>query len=576
MSQERLEMPIDKTEIIIPSLTEDTDPLVFSFIKQPESTINELSKKYFAPDPDFFINTEELKKDPIKAAALVRPTEKTYEMDPVINENNIARNAILAASKIKTAQDNLSSLPEKQKENFEGIKENFFASAAFILSSKKIRNPLIALTTMAGMISGCKSADINLTPEVLSEPTAVTQTNEVTQEATSVPTPTRPDFEGGAGGPYTSEQIQKITNGEFADQENTFKNWMQYWGAAENRPFHPETKDLHYKYLFDGEGNCFVLLEASGDGYEGKLFALPIRDGRFMAVPPETPEGEFEIPEGFGPLMLTGSVAYRDGGLVRLDGDGSVSERLNMETARWEEPKIKVETDPSNPETFPTVTLNDFESGEILAAEREYLETHNPFTGNEIWPKEFKIFSIGDKVYQFIDFDLNNVPAMEGYRNNPGTIPAKTMFYYEVDLPNDYFPVIVIEEEHPPYDFNQETYFLVGEVWLNPDWTENDPASDRYRILHYLIMDSAFRPIPGDAASTYLPVPVSAFDSRLYNDNYVNQGIHDIQLDVISYVYEKYYDDEFPKKYIEEWAETGRIPAELENYVLACQPERFN
>jgi len=336
MSQERLEMPIDKTEIIIPSLTEDTDPLVFSFIKQPESTINELSKKYFAPDPDFFINTEELKKDPIKAAALVRPTEKTYEVDSAINEKNIVRNAILAASKIKTAQDNLSSLPEKQKENFEGFKENFLGSAAFILSSKKIRNPLIALTTMAGLVSGCKSADVNLIPGASLEPTAVTQTNEVTQEATSVPTPTRPDFEGGAGGPYTSEQIQKITNGEFADQENTFKNWMQYWGAAENRPFHPETKDLHYKYLFDGEGNCFVLLEASGDGYEGKLFALPIKNGRFMAVPPETPEGGFEIPEGFGPLMLTGSVAYRDGGLVRLDEDGEVSERLNLETARWE------------------------------------------------------------------------------------------------------------------------------------------------------------------------------------------------------------------------------------------------
>ncbi len=357
MSQERLEMPIDKTEIIIPSLTEDTDPLIFSFIEQPESTINELSKKYLAPDPDFFINTEELKKDPIKAAALVRPTEKTYEVDPIINENNIARNAILAASKIKTAQDNLSDLPEKQRERFEGIRENFLGSAAFILSSKKIRNPLIALTTMAGLVSGCKSADINLTPEVLLEPTAIIQTSEVTQEATSVPTPTRPDFEGGAGGPYTSEQIQKITNGEFADQENTFKNWMQYWGTAENRPFHPKTKDLHYKYLFDGEGNCFVLLEASGEGYEGKLFALPIKNGQFMTVPPETPEGGFDIPEGFGPLMLTGSVAYRDGGLVRLDESGGVSERLDMETARWETARFL---------SLLPETLGEVEQGNVL------------------------------------------------------------------------------------------------------------------------------------------------------------------------------------------------------------------
>ncbi len=154
-------------------------------------------------------------------------------------------------------------------------------------------------------------------------------------EQNTIMTPSRP-----TEGDYTPEQMERIQSGEFSDQENALESWTRYWGAAENGPFHPETKDLHYKYLFDGEGNCFVLLEAGGGGREGKLFALPIRDGKFMAVPPETPEGGFGIPEGFGPLMLSGSVAYRDGGLVRLDEGGGVSERLDMETARWEEERF--------------------------------------------------------------------------------------------------------------------------------------------------------------------------------------------------------------------------------------------
>jgi len=150
-------------------------------------------------------------------------------------------------------------------------------------------------------------------------------------EQNTIMIPSRP-----TEGDYSPEQMERIQSGEFSDQENALENWTRYWGAAENGPFRPETKDLRYKYLFDAEGNCFVLLEASGEGREGKLFALPIKDGLFMAVPPETPSEGFDIPEGFGPLMLTGSVAYRDGGLVRLDENGNVSERLNLETARWE------------------------------------------------------------------------------------------------------------------------------------------------------------------------------------------------------------------------------------------------
>lgn len=330
-------METGKTEITVPSLAEGGDPVVFSFVEGPEPTVNELSRRCYDLAPDFFANMEELAENPTKAASLVIPVKKDYEINPNSKSlGDAAKNAILAAAKLETARGNLV-LTKRQAEAFGGLRENFLGFAAFILGSKKIRNPLIALTTMAGLASGCKSADINLTPPGASlEPTAATQTNEVAQEATSVPTPTRPDFEGGAGGPYTPEQIQRITNGEFSDQENALENWTRYWGAAENGPFRPETKDLHYRYLFDDGGNCFVLLEASGEGREGKLFALPIRDGLFMAVPPETPEGGFEIPEGFGPLMLAGSVAYRDGGLVRLDDDGGVSERLNLETARWE------------------------------------------------------------------------------------------------------------------------------------------------------------------------------------------------------------------------------------------------
>lgn len=250
--------------------------------------------------------------------------------------------------------------------------------------------------------------------------------------------------------------------------------------------------------------------------------------------------------------------------------DGSTPDGSGTETA-LEETKITVETDSSNPETFPTVTLDDIESGEILAAEREYLETHNPFTGNETWPEEFKIFYGYDKAYQFIDFNLNNVPAMEGYRDNPETIPARTMFYYKLDLPDGYFPVP--EDIRKAPDYNLFDYFLVGQVWLNPDWSEGDPVSDRYRILHYLLQDARpYELIPSDLPATYIPMPVHSLGKLFDDDNYVT-GIIEY---VWKYVYANQYGEEFPQKYIEEWAETGRIPAELEGYVLACQPERFN
>lgn len=222
-----------------------------------------------------------------------------------------------------------------------------------IFSGKKISRRAflgVSTVTIAGLVlSSCKPLPINAT-EILPTVTSGGQnSNETstTKEATAIPTPTRPEEIGGAGGSiYTPDQMDMISNGEFLNQENQYKQWQNnYWGLADNAPFNLKTKELHYVYLFDAN-KAFVILKAGGD-YEGRTFALPIKNGVFMIAPPTTPKGNFNIPVGFGPLEVSGgnyTLAFKNGVLVRIDSKGNIVEKLNMKTASWEKEKFSVLT----------------------------------------------------------------------------------------------------------------------------------------------------------------------------------------------------------------------------------------
>ena len=169
-----------------------------------------------------------------------------------------------------------------------------------------------------------------------------TQVND-TKSPDATVIPTRPDFSGGAGGQYSPEQVQLISESAFQQQETMLRNWIvKYWGSpeAQNRPFLPEAVDMRFIYFFDRNSpeNALVALQPGGD-YGSRIFYLPIKDGQFMQVPPETPEEQFFIPPGFGPLEISGGeiqLGVVDGKWVRVNETGVVQENLNIDTAQWE------------------------------------------------------------------------------------------------------------------------------------------------------------------------------------------------------------------------------------------------
>lgn len=211
--------------------------------------------------------------------------------------------------------------------------------------------------TLVGMmfLSGCAPAtETNKTQAAESAPTPGNNAESPyvkytpTVEAASLPMPTRPDM---AGGPYNSDQQYLIEVGVFKETEDALTSWFDYWANATNNPFHPETTDLHFKYVFSADNNnSGVCLESSA--YPGVCFALPIINGEVAEVPP-TVSGEYTIPVGFGPLEMSDQLTvdqvsvlkldtsladsvlgYENGGWVRIK-DGKVVGNLDLKIASW-------------------------------------------------------------------------------------------------------------------------------------------------------------------------------------------------------------------------------------------------
>lgn len=194
----------------------------------------------------------------------------------------------------------------------------------------------------------------------------------VTEEATSMPTPSRPDM---AGGSYSSEQQVLIENGSFAEMEQSLSAWTKYWANAENNPFHPETTDLHFKYVFDNgdSKSAGVCLESSA--YTNVCFALPVINGEIIKAPPTT-SGSYDIPVGYGPLemsltmsadqvsalkldesLINSVLGYENGGWVRIK-NGEVVATLDLESAQWKKESLikgNIFQDPQTEADFATL-----------------------------------------------------------------------------------------------------------------------------------------------------------------------------------------------------------------------------
>ena len=234
-------------------------------------------------------------------------------------------------------------------------------------------------------------------------------------------------------------------------------------------------------------------------------------------------------------------------------------------------PEIRIETDPSvKTENLPVITLADFETGKVLEAEKKYLETHNPFNGNEIWPDNFKVttISIDNGIGNTIKFGNTTPFLKETYFKNPYLFPARNLFYFRITLPKDFFPFPITpaaKAENYNFDYNYGlSWMLVGQVWLNSDSQSENP-DDKYRVLHYLYWDKSGY-IPGDLSKTFLPLPFYSMKIDKFENE--DRYFRDIFFVIQKTLYQKYYKGDIPTKYFDQWLKTNRIPKELENFIL--------
>jgi hypothetical protein len=212
-----------------------------------------------------------------------------------------------------------------------------WAGVILVSSSCKKAEP----TTSLGSENGPSTEESLPTPVEKTTPGGASVEEEV-----PIATPTRPELERVAeGGPFTPEQYDLIyVQEKYKGQEEQLTRWVKdYWGKANNAPFHPGSTELNFKYFFDenDDEEAIVLLEAGGEDYQGATFTKPfdMAKGKLMDEPPPAPEGEFDIPEGLGPLRVSGgdyTLANVYGELARIDGNGEVVQMIN-DQGQWEE-----------------------------------------------------------------------------------------------------------------------------------------------------------------------------------------------------------------------------------------------
>jgi hypothetical protein len=212
---------------------------------------------------------------------------------------------------------------------------------------------------------------------------------------------------------------------------------------------------------------------------------------------------------------------------------------------------IHIETDPTTPfEQLPVVSYEDFETQNILKAEKKYLETYNPFTGNEIWPEEFSAHITRFGYGRQISIKTNYI---EKYYNDNSLLPTRTYFFYKINMPKKFFSTYS----------GKLDYILIGQVWLNPK-SESDLPEDKYRIIHHLY-EKRSTEIPEIKTKKFVPLPLVSYDAEK-----VLQEVQwlSVDEDITVALIKSFYQDDIPYKYVKEWMHTGIIPSEMENFIF--------
>ena len=196
-----------------------------------------------------------------------------------------------------------------------------------------------------------KEPTISSTPNPTEVPTVIVKATE-----TLAPTPTY--VVEASGGVYTSTQEKLNQSTDALAQQQRVERWLDYWIQFDNRPFAPETTDIHWKYIYDNPKNpteVWVLMEVGGE-YQNKLFTVPMNETGFVDYPP-TVAGN-DIQPGLGPLEINpnkdGTFLSVDQGVpVRINSQGEIVERLVK--AQWEKESLikgNIFQDPQSKEEF--------------------------------------------------------------------------------------------------------------------------------------------------------------------------------------------------------------------------------
>lgn len=266
-----------------------------------------------------------------------------------------AASAALVRAASSTQKVLKNELPGEQEDFYTGLLENLQGARVWLDTKITRRKFLIltaelALTTtfltscapvVAESVIPIDNKDGHITSTEVSTINGFAHTEAPTQLSTTLPSvePTTYHVEA-AGGSYTETQLALNESQSAKDQETHTQRWLDYWINFDNRPFAPDTTEISWKYIYDNPSNpkeVMVMIEAGGE-YAGKLFTVPLANGRFADYPPKVQGDNIEI--NFGPLELSSGgrdqwLSVKNGIPVRKDVNSDVTAELDMETGQW-------------------------------------------------------------------------------------------------------------------------------------------------------------------------------------------------------------------------------------------------
>lgn len=217
-------------------------------------------------------------------------------------------------------------------------------------------------------------------------------------------------------------------------------------------------------------------------------------------------------------------------------------------------------------ERFSRITFDDFTSGRLLKAEKEWPE-QNPFSDEvvPIKPIELLTHESGvappgkpDEKYFDITFQTLNSMFQEEHRINPESRPFKIISFYVLwDL--DFFKTIgindkVLEESRIFGASKEKEYATLGIMswtWKNQDGSE---------VIGHSLMSFNSSLFQGQNEKEMLYYPI--VDVYNFKENVKDNLIHTTKM--LFFIYEKYPELK-PTELSKEWLKTGNMPQELEN-----------